>query len=241
MLESILRYPRQPKADLIKEFFPQAFSEYREPLVEGGTVFLYIRQRYPQVRCWINDLNPELTTFWTEARDNNTELIRKIKDTKRKVEGLKLYKLLKNSKPKSTTEKAAKLYILNKITVDGSNRYSPEAFTRELTEDSINQIEQLEELLQGVKITCLDYRELLKENDLEIFTYLDPPAWNTKKLNGLNTTFKHNRFIDEIKKYKSKWLVTYENNFIIKRLLKEYQIDDNNYLNEQMIIRNYEA
>ena len=59
MIKSPLRYPggKSKAIDQIAEYIPDSFSEYREPFVGGGSVFIYLKQKFPHFKFWINDLN----------------------------------------------------------------------------------------------------------------------------------------------------------------------------------------
>lgn len=62
MIKSPLRYPGG-KSRAIKHIaaqLPDSFREFREPFVGGGSVFIYLKQKFPRLKIWINDLNREL-------------------------------------------------------------------------------------------------------------------------------------------------------------------------------------
>ena len=62
MLKSPLRYPggKSKAINQITEYLPNNFSAFREPFVGGGSVFIYLKQKFPQIKFWINDLNMEV-------------------------------------------------------------------------------------------------------------------------------------------------------------------------------------
>lgn len=84
LLVSPLRYPGGKSRALqkIAQQLPPNFSEYREPFVGGGSVFVYLRQIFPQVRMWINDLNFDLYCFWREAQRDATKLAKAVQHVK---------------------------------------------------------------------------------------------------------------------------------------------------------------
>ena len=65
-IKSPLRYPggKSRAISQIVRYLPLNFSEYREPFVGGGSLFIYLRQKRPDLKIWINDLNYELYCFW---------------------------------------------------------------------------------------------------------------------------------------------------------------------------------
>src|SRR5690606_8903394 len=110
------------------------------------------------------------------------------------------------------------------------------------TESSIERLAKLSGLLDGVKITQLDYRELLAYGDKNVFTFLDPPYFKATKSrlygkNGiLHTTFNHDEFANEMKNCKHSWLITYDDspeirdNFPFAKIYEwELQYGMNNY------------
>ena len=57
MIKSPLRYSggKSRVVKIIAPLIPE-FDEYREPFVGGGSVFVYLKQKYPNKKYWINDL-----------------------------------------------------------------------------------------------------------------------------------------------------------------------------------------
>ncbi len=51
-IKSPLRYPggKSKAIKQISEYLPQKFSELREPFVGGGSVFIYLKQKYPDLK-----------------------------------------------------------------------------------------------------------------------------------------------------------------------------------------------
>jgi DNA adenine methylase len=57
MIKSPLRYPggKSRAVGIMSKLVPE-FDEYREPLVGGGSFFVYLKQKYPDSIFGINDL-----------------------------------------------------------------------------------------------------------------------------------------------------------------------------------------
>jgi DNA adenine methylase len=222
--KSPLRYPggKSRAIQQMKYLLPKEFEEYREPFVGGGSFFIYLKQRFPNLKIWINDLNSELYYFWKYAQLDSERLgqeARKIKKTR--TDGQALFVELVNIKPDTLTEleRAVRFFVLNRITFSGiveSGGYSQRAFEGRFTESSIERVSRLGEILEGVKITNFDYRQVLADGGKATFTFLDPPYYKATKSklygkNGvLHTTFNHDEFAYEMKKCNHSWLITYD-------------------------------
>ncbi|MBE9208941.1 DNA adenine methylase [Nostoc sp. LEGE 06077] len=251
MLKSPLRYPggKSKAIKQIAEYIPDNFSEFREPFVGGGSVFIYLKQRYPDLKIWINDLNPELFLFWKIAQSNISQLVQEIRQIKHKSpDGKLLFTQLTNIDVKnlSNLERAVRFFVLNRITFSGtieSGGFSQEAFDKRFTDSSIERLEKLELILtKDVQITNLDYSCLLQEQGKNVFLFLDPPYFRAtkSKLYGkygdLHTSFEHLRFAESLKQCSHSWLITYDDSPNIRHNFKwaniyewELQYGMNNY------------
>jgi DNA adenine methylase len=250
MIKSPLRYPggKSRAIQQMKTLLPKEFEEYREPFVGGGSFFIYLRQAYPKLRIWINDLNPEVYFFWKYAQIDSEKLAKEVLKVKtERGNGQELFNELVNIKGETLTEfeRAVRFFVLNRITFSGvveSGGYSQLAFVGRFTESSIERVAKLGKLLEGIKITFLDYREVLSSGEKEVFTFLDPPYFKATKSklygkNGiLHTEFNHNEFTLALKKCNHSWLITYDDSPEIRKNFEfatiyewELQYGMNNY------------
>jgi DNA adenine methylase len=265
-LKSPLRYPggKSRAVQRMKSLLPEQFDEYREPFVGGGSFFIYLKQKSPGVKIWINDLNPELYYFWKYAQMDAEKLACELRLFKQeRKNGQELFNELLNINTSSLTEfeRAVRFFILNRITFSGvveSGGYSQLAFESRFTDSSIERLARLGPLLEGIKITQLDYRQLLQDGDKAVFTFLDPPYFKATKSrlygkNGiLHTSFSHEEFAQEMKKCEHSWLITYDDspeirkNFFYANIYEwELQYGMNNYKQDkaekgsELFITNY--
>jgi DNA adenine methylase len=250
MIKSPLRYPggKSRAIQQMKFLLPKEFEEYREPFVGGGSFFIYLRQAYPKLKIWINDLNPELYFFWKYAQIDSEKLAKEtLKIKSERTNGQELFNELVNvnSENLSEIERAVRFFVLNRITFSGvveSGGYSQLAFVGRFTDSSIERVAKLGKLLEGIKITHLDYREILSDGEKNIFTFLDPPYFKATKSklygkNGiLHTGFNHDEFANEMRKCNHSWLITYDDSPEIRNNFKfanvydwELQYGMNNY------------
>jgi DNA adenine methylase len=268
MIKSPLRYPggKSKAINQIAEYLPDSFSEFREPFAGGGSVFIYLKQKFPKLKIWINDLNCELFLFWKFAQSHLPQLVEETRRIKEKyTDGKLLFKELTsvNTNDLSNFDRAVRFFVLNRITFSGtveSGGFSEQAFHQRFTYSSIDRLEKLEKILtEDVSITNLDYSELLKAGGENIFIFLDPPylAATKSKLYGkdgdLHTSFDHQRFAQTlVRDCQHRWLITYDDspkireNFHSANLFEwELQYGMNNYkrssaaIGKELFITNY--
>jgi DNA adenine methylase len=230
MIKSPLRYPggKGKAIDSISKLIPD-FKEFREPFVGGGSVFIYLKQRYPSKYFWINDIYRNLYHFWNECKENPKELIDSILELRVKYpDGKELYRfLLNNIDSFDSIKKAAAFFIFNRITFSGtteSGGFSNAAFHKRFTDSSIERVKSLSNILGNTKISNYDYEEVISTDGEDVFLFLDPPYFSATKSalygkNGsLHKTFDHERFANVMKDTKHKWLITYDDSDYIKDL-----------------------
>ncbi|HMR43321.1 MAG TPA: DNA adenine methylase [Saprospiraceae bacterium] len=230
MIKSPLRYPggKSKAIGSISALIPE-FREFREPMVGGGSVFLHCRQQFPDAVFWINDIYPQLFHFWQQTGENAEVVLAQILKWKSEFqEGRDLHRFLTEQMPHfDPARQAAAFFILNRITFSGtaeSGGFSNQAFQKRFTDSSIRRLEQLPPLLQGVKITNLDYEKVVTEPGEDVFIFLDPPYFSATKSalygkNGqLHKNFDHERFAAVMRACPHRWLITYDDDPFVREL-----------------------
>lgn len=230
MIRSPLRYPggKSRAVEKIAALIPP-FDEFREPFVGGGSVFIYLKQIFPEKKFWINDKYAELSMFWNNLQNNSESLIEQIQEWKREFsDGKRLFKFLRENKQYfSELEKAAMFFIFNRITFSGTTEaggFSNQAFEKRFTDSSIERLVKMPEVLQDVNITNLHYEKVINSGSENIFLYLDPPYFSATssalygKNGNLHKTFDHERFAASLEKCPHKWLLTYDDSPFIRGL-----------------------
>ncbi|ACB50412.1 probable cytosine-specific DNA methyltransferase [Crocosphaera subtropica ATCC 51142] len=268
MIKSPLRYPggKSRAVKQIQEQLPNNFSEYREPFVGGGSVFIYLKQIYPNIDIWINDLNPELYLFWKVAQSDLKTLVTELRNIKKnRKNGRELFTELSQVDVEkiSNFDRAVRFFVLNRITFSGtieSGGYSERSFNSRFTESSIARVEKLGHILPEIRITNLDYREVINNKCENTFIFLDPPYLTAtkSKLYGkdgdLHTLFNHQDFAETMKECQHKWLITYDDAQEIRNYFQDFNIIPwqlqygmNNYKQgkakkgQEIFIRNYQT
>jgi DNA adenine methylase len=231
VIKSPLRYPGGKSRAIAKilEQLPESFLEFREPFVGGGSVFVAIKQKFPAVEVWINDLNFDLYCFWKIAQSNTKEFAGEITKIKNETKnGRALFEEFRSSlnNDLSDFERAVRFFVLNRISFSGtvdSGGYSEAAYHARFTHSSISRLLSLETVLQDVKITNLDYRDVIHESGNNVLIFLDPPylAATQSRLYGkngdLHLGFEHAEFSNEMEKCQHNWLITYDDSAEIRQ------------------------
>ena len=119
-------------------------------------------------------------------------------------------------------------FVLNRITFSGvvdSGGYSQSAYEKRFTLSSIERVKLISLALTDVEITNEDYTRNLFDENNNVFIFLDPPYWKTteSKLYGTRGTlhthsFDHKLFAENMKKCHHKWLITYDDSPMIRKL-----------------------
>ncbi len=235
-IKTPLRYPggKTRASKMLVNNMP-GYKEYREPFIGGGSVFIRAKQSNPLANYWINDLYYDLYCFWDDARNNINELISIVKKWKEEYkDGKTLHKYLcDNLFNFNKIERGAAFFVLNRITFSGtslSGGYSQGSFDGRFTDSSIERIRNVQPLLIDTKITNLDYSDVLSKDGDDVFIFMDPPYYTATKSalygnNGkLHKGFDHERFANEVKSCKHKWMITYDDCDYIRNLYKDYTI-----------------
>ena len=265
MIKSPLRYPggKNKAVKTISKYIPE-FIEYREPFVGGGSLFVYLKQKYPSMNFWINDIYENLFHFWMNCRDNPKELLRLVNEYHNKFEnGKELFTFLQNNiHDFNSINKAAAFFVFNRITFSGtteSGGFSNAAFHKRFTQSSILRLESLSQIMSNTSITNYDYEEVVLFEGDKVFIFLDPPYFSATKsaLYGKNgnfhKSFDHERFAEVMKNTNHKWLITYDDCEFIRELFSFANIKswgfnygmrnvnkESNQYGKELFISNYE-
>lgn len=246
-LQTPLRYPggKARIADKLCGLFPQKFKEYREPFIGGGSIVLNLvtvtdHQR-KNANFWVNDLNPEVSIFWQVAKDHLPALVDLVssiyseyKNSNKTGEEL-FAKLRTIDNSMSNMERAARFFILNRITYSGtteSGGFSQSAFKGRFTESAIERLANLEQRLDQVVVSNLDYSEVVNSCGEEVFIYCDPPYLSATesrlygKRGSFHTNFNHEEFARIMRRSPHKWLITYDDSPVIRDLFSFANIQE---------------
>ena len=205
-------------------------------------MFFFIKQKYNPKYCVISDINKDLIDVFKAVRDNPKRLMKSLKDFEGKNTENDYY-IIRNKFNKnlfSGIKRSASFIYLNRHCFNGLYRVNskgefnvpfgkfknPELYNKE-------KILLANKLLQGVKIICQDYNEIISEIKEEDFVYLDPCYDPLNKTSFANYTPKRfnnedneklSIFVSKLKSFRAKVLLSNNVTPNVKRLYpkKEY-------------------
>lgn len=212
------------------------FIQYCEPMVGGGSVFLAVMKLLGKDKqYWINDINQSLFAFWLALRDYNDELITTIQDLIQKslADPRETFYYLRNASCDNIVQEAARFYFLNKASFSGttlSGGFSISSYRDKLLKSDLSKLRKYRYMLESVKITNLDFQEVISNLPDKSIIFLDPPYFSNKKskLYGkegvLHVNFDHDRLKLVLDNTKNKWLMTYDDVSEIRIKYSAYNI-----------------
>ncbi|EME68560.1 site-specific DNA methylase [Paramagnetospirillum caucaseum] len=170
-------------APLLARLRPWEFLEYREPFVGSGAMFNQIRRFAPCRSYWINDIDRRVVAFHRVLRDDADAFINRLLDIHADHGGgtQELFDLWMGWRNSSDLMDLAISAFLRGLIVRGSEMKcfgfanSRVITGKAITHSKIIRLWGFAELLQGVKITDMDYREVMAAYGQDAFIFADPP------------------------------------------------------------------
>ncbi len=213
---------------------------YREPYFGGGSVGLGALAQRRVRDAWINDCDPGIAAVWEAVRDHSEELQQRVLGFQPSVESFKLFRSnsLTNI-PLPIVERALQKIAVHQMSFSGLGarsgspmggfnppknvkygvdcRWSPKSINRKIQTASV--------LLQGVRVTSLDFEQVLSEPG-KAFVYLDPPyvEKGPELYQYSHTPSDHTRLAAALKTCPHTWLLSYDDHPDIRRLYAGYPI-----------------
>ena len=248
------------KGDEIKLFekYIPSYKKYIEPFVGGGAVFFNINPK----KAIINDIHPELITFYKEIGKGNADKIYKFMEEHKNDE--KTYYEVRNEiEIKNDLDIASRFYYLRKTCFRGMLRYNkkgdfniPYGKYKTINFNDLKNDDYLN-LLQNTKIENTSFEKIFKKyNSSNNFMFLDPPYDSEFTDYGYCQFGKehHKKLADLFKNTKNKCLMVIGKTDFISELYKDYIVDEfdkkyrfkihsgrvgNEINNKHLIIMNY--
>lgn len=234
LIKSNLRWPGG-KSRMMKNldyFLPSKVDKYLEPFTGGGSVLLYIIQKYCPSLVYANDIDERLINYYNHVKNEPEQLIEDCKKIKNAYTAEEFREPFK----KLDTSIAAEFFTANKASFSGmNNNYSIQAYNRNFTLRSIDKIEDISKVIKNVNFTNCDFKKLdeeIKEPIENYFIYLDPPYYSNRKIGlygkkgELHKEFPHEAMLEWVNKHKDNNLImiSYDDSEYIRELYKDFYI-----------------
>lgn len=245
---------------ILDDFFPKDIEKYLEPFIGGGSVLLYIIQKYSPQVAYANDIDDLLINYYNNVKNNPQEVINECLELKNNYNNETFAEKFKTLDRKY----ASHFFTSNKTSFSGlNNNYSSQAFDRNFTLNSINKIKDVSEVIQNVNFVNDNFLKLEETigNIEGYFIYLDPPYFGNKEkgLYGdkgkLHKEFNHEELFEWVQKHSNnnKIMLSYDDSPYIRELYKDYNIYSFNFVysmtntggnlcksGKEIVITNYE-
>lgn len=162
------------------------FDRYFEPFLGGGALFFHLGSVRPSFNAYLSDINAELIQTYRAVKSSAGELVGLLRQHERAYanDPNAFYYALRNARPRTGLERAARLIALNKTCYNGLYRVNAAGFFNVPIGKYKNPSICNEQLLKNAssvlkltraKISACDYAEALANASSGDFVYLDPP------------------------------------------------------------------
>ena len=241
---SPLRYPggKLKVVDYVKHLFEVndlMDGTYIEPYAGGASVALTLLFSEYASRIKINDIDRSIYAFWHSVLKETDALCRLVADTPVNMEVWHAQREVQARKADADLlELGFSTFFLNRTNrsgilsggvIGGKNQDGNfKIDARYNKEDLIERIESIAEYADRIELTSKDAVDLIKsikKPTEKTFCYLDPPYYVKGRdlyLNYYNDD-DHRAIAKAIKKYKGKWIISYDAVDFIRELYKDYR------------------
>ena len=241
---SPLRYPggKLKVVDYLKRLFEVndlMDGTYIEPYAGGASVALTLLFSEYASRIKINDIDRSIYAFWYSVLNETDNLCRMITDTPvTMVQWYAQREVQAHKEEAELLELGFSTFFLNRTNRSGilsggviggkeqTGNFKIDA--RYNKADLIGRIESIADYADRIELTSMDAVELIKsikKPTEKTFCYLDPPYYVKGRdlyLNYYNDD-DHKAIAKAIKKYKGKWIISYDAVDFIRELYKKYR------------------
>ena len=215
--------------DILRPFWECVpHKEYREPFAGGATVFF---NKEKAETSWLNDLDHELITCY-EVMQNETTRVRMANDFATEIATPERWKEVFDSKCVTKYDIGKKYYYLNRTSFSGKLVSAAWGYRRKRSlppERWHERILPCGEFLEGVKLSSLDFADVINAEGEDVLMYVDPPYYLPPKHKHYRCGFDledHIRLAEILKNTKHKFFLTYDDCEEIRELYKWANIYD---------------
>ncbi|AWM39847.1 D12 class N6 adenine-specific DNA methyltransferase [Gemmata obscuriglobus] len=186
---------------------------YTEPFAGGAAVALTLLDRLPWADVWLNDVYRPVYAFWKTIRDDHEFLIDKLYGEHCERDKWEEYhQSIANGTVADLKELGWRLCALHAWSYGQKGvSFNPRCGSRAKLHTKEQQYRNAHRLLRDAKITNLDFRQVLKDDDSVL--YCDPPyvgAARRKYYAHGFTQLDHLMLRDIVLARQSPWLMSYD-------------------------------
>lgn len=231
-VKSNLRWPggKSRMMKILDAFLPPDITKYLETFTGGGSVLLYILQKYHPEIAYANDIDSCLVNFYQTMKDNPEQLIDEClyyKDNYDEESFREVFKTLDK-------HQASGFFTANKCSFSGMNsNYSIQAYNHNFSVSSIKKIRKISSVIQNTNFLNTDFiklDEVVPEKIEDFFIYLDPPYYGnrSKGLYGskgkLHKDFDHEAMFEWVEAHKdtNKIMISYDDDPYIREIYQDW-------------------
>ncbi|PQP83258.1 hypothetical protein C0Q44_00555 [Paenibacillus sp. PCH8] len=230
MTKSPLRYPGAKKKvlDRFLPFWKKEHIEYRDVFVGGGSTFF---GKPLSLQNWINDFDTEVAELYIVMRDQPEELCELIMNT---IPTVELWREIKQAEYHTSLEKGFRTFFLNRTNFSGILKGNPIGGIHQKSVYKIDcrwnpkalceQVRNCHLMLQNVRITALDFEEIIQVPGESVLMYLDPPYFHKGSLLyrvGMNQQ-DHERLASNLQETDHHFFITYDDCLEVRELYEEW-------------------
>jgi DNA adenine methylase len=213
----------------IMAYAPSSFSSYIEPFCGSAGMLWHVPT---SVDRWINDANPDVVAFHLALRDDPKFLDRLFVFAKLETATELRQSFYKAKWDWHKTGCPASYWLLNQYGHGRLVRRSRSDFASfdptylirgmrfPITRD---EAEQAKQIMQGVKITCVDFRDVFAQAVSDSWTLVDPPYWTAENIYDCEMTYDdHEALRDCLVNHSQRFFMTIGHTELSHRL---YQVE----------------
>ncbi|WP_295727791.1 DNA adenine methylase [uncultured Muribaculum sp.] len=211
---------------------------YAEPFAGGAGLALHLLLEGFVDKIYINDYDRAIYAFWHAVINETDRLCQWIRDVEVSMRTWEWAKQVYTQRREDIFELAKATFFLNRTNVSGIITGGPIGGNEQLGKykidarfkkvDLIDRIEKIAQYKKRIEISNLEGMDFLrkinrKHND--VFVYLDPPYVKKGAELYMNYFIRedHIALRNAVAKLRKKWLISYDNQDIIKELYSIYE------------------
>lgn len=216
-----------------RTFFPRApIEKFAAPFTGGGSVSLFVAQMFEPEVLWLNDLDPTVYAIWKAARDFPDMLSGQL--TTIEVDREQWYDWKEDldgrSEPpegrKDVVEVAVKRIYCETLGMHGRGIAAGDAYNdceSQWTDRVEEKVKIACRVLTGVpevKVTNLDFREVIDDLDDDVTAYFDPPYVDRGRnvYRPKMSRDDHADLADELRDANFDWILAYGDSDLVEQL-----------------------